>query len=195
VLRQHAAAEAEERCPAGGRPEGRRQPGTGGPVERQPDLLPRVAQPVGPPRVAAHELRQSLGEDALRAGRDPADEPAHPHPEPDRRAAPREVGDGAVVATMDAMCMTLARGTACGPAGDEAPEGDPLLGNGALGVTQPFELGQEREKASDYAKTAATAAKQENRAPPAKSGPERSSEVGKTRLPSSRPISELQVAG
>jgi hypothetical protein len=118
-----------------------------------------------------------------------------PVPGADRRAAPREVGDGAVVPTVDAMCMTLARGTACGPAGDEAPAGDPLLGNGALGATQPFELGQERGKASDYAKTAATAAKQESRAPPANSRPERSSKVGKTRLPSSRPISELQVAG
>ncbi len=96
---------------------------------------------------AAHELRQSLGEDALRAGRDPANGPAHPHPEPDRRAAPREVGDGAVVATVAAMCMTLAGGTACSPAGDGELEGDSLLGGGDLGETQPFEMGQERGKA------------------------------------------------
>ncbi len=108
VLPKHAADEAEER----------RQLGAGGPAECQPELLQRVAQPVGPPHVAAQELRQSLGEDALRAGRDPANGPAHPHPEPDRRAAPREVGDGAVVATVAAMCMTLAGGTACRPAGD-----------------------------------------------------------------------------
>jgi hypothetical protein len=69
---------------------------------------------VGRPRVVADEPRPSLGADALRAGRDPADEPAHPHPEPDRRAASREVGDGAFVATVDAMCATLAGGTAQG---------------------------------------------------------------------------------
>ena len=147
VLRKHAADEAEERRLAGLQPGDRRQPGTGGPDERQPDLLQRVAQPVGRPRVVADELRPSLGADALRAGRDPADEPAHPHPEPDRRAASREVGDGAFVATVDAMCATLAGGTACGPAGDEEPEGDPFLGDGDLGETQPFEMGQERRKA------------------------------------------------
>ena len=112
VLRKHAADEAEERRLAGLQPGDRRQPGTGGPDERQPDLLQRVAQPVGRPRVVADELRPSLGADALRAGRDPADEPAHPHPEPDRRAASREVDDDAFVATVDTMCATLAGGTA-----------------------------------------------------------------------------------
>ena len=92
VLRKHAADEAEERRLAGLQPGDRRQPDTGGPDERQPDLLQRVAQAVGRPRVVADELRPSLGADALRAGRAPADEPAHPHPEPDRRAASREVG-------------------------------------------------------------------------------------------------------
>ncbi len=125
VLRKHAADEAEER----------RQLGAGGPAECQPELLQRVAQPVGRPRVVADELRPSLGEDALRAGRDPADQPAHPHLEPDRRSAPREAADGAVLAAEDAMSTTLAGGTACGPAGDEELEGDRRLGDGALGET------------------------------------------------------------
>jgi hypothetical protein len=56
-LRKHAADEAEERRLAGLQPGDRRQPGTGGPDERQPDLLQRVAQPVGRPRVVADELR------------------------------------------------------------------------------------------------------------------------------------------
>jgi hypothetical protein len=40
--------------------------------------------------------------------------------------------------------MTVAGGTACGPAGDGELEGDPLLGGGDLGETQPFEMAQER---------------------------------------------------
>ena len=68
VLRKHAADEAEERRLAGLQPGDRRQPGTGGPDERQPDLVQRVAQPVCRPRVVADELRPSLGADALRAG-------------------------------------------------------------------------------------------------------------------------------
>lgn len=80
VLRKHAADEAEERRLAGLQPGDRRQPGTGGPDERQPDLLQRVAQPVGRPRVVADELRPSLGADALRAGRDPARRTSAPAP-------------------------------------------------------------------------------------------------------------------
>ena len=45
------------------------------------------------------------------------------------------------------MCMTVAGGTACGPAGAGELEGDPLLGGGDLGETQPLEMGQERGKA------------------------------------------------
>ena len=130
-----------------GRPGDRRRLGTGVPAERQPDPLRRVAQPVDRPRVVADGPRPSLGADALRAGGNTADGPAHPHPEPDRRAASREVGDGAAVATVAAMCATLAGGAACGPAGDEEPEGYPFLGDGDLGETQPFAMGQERRKA------------------------------------------------
>ena len=111
VLRKHAADEAEERRLAGLQPGDRRQPGTGGP----------------------DELRPSLGADALRAGRDPADEPAHPHPEPDGRAASREVGDGAFVSTVDAMCATLAGGTACGPGVALDPRGVEV----SFGVDRP----------------------------------------------------------
>jgi hypothetical protein len=143
---RRGADETEERRPADRQSQGGCQVGTGGPAERQPDPSQRVAQPVGPPRVAVHELRQLLGKDALRAGGVTADKPTHAHPEPDRCAAPREVGDGAVVAAVDPMRTMPARWARRGPARGEELEGDPLVGDGDFGETQPFQMGQERGK-------------------------------------------------
>lgn len=65
-------------CPTGGEPESGRRASTGRAAERQPDLSQGVAQAVGASPVALHQVWQLLGEGALRASGDTADEAAHP---------------------------------------------------------------------------------------------------------------------
>ncbi len=154
------ADQAEERRPAGGQPEGDRQAGTGRPAERQADPLERVAQPVGPPRVTVHELRQLLGEDTLRVGGNLAEESAHPQPEPDRRPAPGEVSDRAVIATVDPPRAAPTRGARCGPARGVEAEGDPPLVAVISARRSPLRWGRNGRRRIRLLQTAATIAKQ-----------------------------------
>ena len=86
-----APDQAPERVAARGEAEAIRWSEAGGAARGEPDMAPRIAQPVGAPPVAPRDPDEALDEDATRAARRRASEPPGPHPDHDAPPPPGQV--------------------------------------------------------------------------------------------------------
>jgi hypothetical protein len=93
-------------------------------AEREGNLREPVGQTDGPPGVGLNHARETLGEDAALAGVIATEEPPGVEAKLHRQAAPREIGERAVVATVYALRHLIAeRAPGCNRSGTDV-DGD-----------------------------------------------------------------------
>ncbi len=135
--------------------------------------------PAAPPRVTLDDVRKALGEDAPQAGRVPAEEASHLHPQSHGQAVPRHISDRAHVAAIDRRGDRLTcRAAGCPIGGD--PERNPLRRRRLFVKAQAREMGEEYRQLHWLLQAGATTAQTASVAPNVVDDIHGSSKAGKT---------------